>query len=105
MDSTNITPRATMLTSSQNNRVFADAVNMYKSYICVTNLSRPIMATGEPMVHNLWMLFLVIFTALYALIHVKAKQAVENYEGPYGIKNAPNSGLKSAPVRIPSFFL
>lgn len=57
------------------------------------------------MVHNLSMLFLIIAISLYALIHVGAKRAVENYDEGYGMKDHQGSGLQSAPVRIPSTLL
>lgn len=51
------------------------------------------------------MLFLIFCVAAYSLIHLGAKRAVENYDGSYGNQDTHRSGLKSAPVRIPSNFL
>lgn len=80
-------------------------MSMHKEYSQVTDFSRAIPLEALVINHNLRMLFLIFCATAYSLIHLGAKRAVENYDGSYGNQDTHRSGLKSAPVRIPSNFL
>ncbi|NBO71457.1 MAG: hypothetical protein EBU66_12365 [Bacteroidetes bacterium] len=102
---TSASPSATTEASNHGPKAFMAFVNMYQAYSPVTDFSRAIPLEALVINHNLRMLFLIFCVAAYSLIHLGAKRAVENYDGSYGNQDTHRSGLKSAPVRIPSNFL